>query len=314
MENLLFSLHTVFPLLVMMLVGFLARCLHWIDDMGVRKANSCVFHVFLPLLLFFNILGASKEEAVDLKTLLFALIAILFIFGVMFLLAPKLAKNRRDRGVLIQGICRSNYAIYGIPLVLMMYPDRDVSIAAMMVTVAVPLFNVLSTVALMVYSNEKRPSALHILKGILCNPLIIGTVAGFLFWKLGLSLPTLIDKPLRQLSTIATPLALFMLGASLNFTKAKANLRLLCIGVTGKLIVVPLITLSAAIALGIRDVSLASLIALFATPVSVSSFPMAQLMGGNDDLAGEQVVFTTSLSIITIFLWTFVLRALGYLG
>ena len=99
-----------------------------------------------------------------------------------------------------------------------------------------------------------------------------------------------------------------------DFSKARANSKLLVISVTGRLVVVPLIFLSLAVALGIRDVSLAALIAVYASPTSVSSFPMAQQMGGNGDLAGGQVVFTTVFSILTVFLWVFVLKSLGCLA
>ena len=53
---------------------------------------------------------------------------------------------------------------------------------------------------------------------------------------------------------------------------------------------------------------------MYASPVSVSSFPMVQQMGGNDDLAGGQVAFTTLLSGFTVFLWIYALKAFGYLG
>ena len=45
-----------------------------------------------------------------------------------------------------------------------------------------------------------------------------------------------------QPGSIATPLALFVLGASLDFSKARANIKLLVISVTGRLVVVPLIS------------------------------------------------------------------------
>lgn len=297
-----------------MAVGFATRSLGWLSDQSVKQMNACVFHIFLPLLLCFNIRDTSAGTAVDGGTLIYALVTTLVCFRLMFLLSGRITDQRRNRGVLIQGICRSNYAIFGIPLVMMMYPNSDTSIAALMVAVVVPVFNVMSTIALMVYSDEDHASPGQIIKGILLNPLIIGTAVGVVMWQLGLSLPTLIDKPLRQLGGLTTPLALFLLGASLDFGKAKANLRLLTISVVGKLVLVPLVFLSIAVMLGIRNVSLAALIAVYASPVSVSSFPMAQQMGGNDDLAGGQVVFTTVFSILTVFLWVFVLRSMGFLA
>lgn len=313
MDDLLFSLNTVFPLLGMMAVGFAARRTGLLSDSAARQVNACVFKIFLPLLLCFNIVDTQLGASLDARALVYALITTSVCFGAMFLLAPKLCRDRASCGVLIQGVARSNYAIFGIPLVMSMYPDADTSVAVLMVAVVVPVFNVLSTVALMVFNGE-RTTPWRVVRGVVLNPLIIGTLAGFLLWYFHIPLPGLIEAPLRKLGSIATPLALFILGASLDFDKARVNRRLLCISVTGRLVVVPLIFLSLAIALGIRDVSLAALIAVYASPTSVSSFPMAQQMGGNGDLAGGQVVFTTVFSILTVFLWVFALKSLGFLA
>ena len=313
MEDLLFSLKVVFPLLVMMAVGYGARRLKVIGPQGVREANRAVFQIFLPLTLFFNIVDTRLDAAVDSKTLIFALVGCVAVFAALFLLAP-LCKRREARGVLIQGVARSNYAIFGIPLVMSVYPGANVAIASLMVMVAVPVFNVLSVVALMVYGGDGKPSLKKTLAGIAANPLILATALGFLWWKLALPLPELLASPLRSLGRLASPLALFLLGASLDFGKARADIRLLTLGVLGRLVVVPGIMLTLAALLGIRDVSLATLVAVFASPTSVSSYPMAQQMGGDDGLAGALVAFTTVFSIFTVFLCVLLLRGLGLLA
>ncbi len=313
LDDFLFSLNTVFPLLLMMAAGFLARRLGVIDDHGAKQANNCVFRIFLPLLLCFNIMDTEMSAAIDMKALLYAAAATLLCFGALFVIVPRFVAERPMRSVLIQGIARSNYAIFGIPLVTMMYPEADTSIAALMVIAVVPIFNILSTIALMMNAAEK-PGALKLLRGVATNPIILGTLLGFVLWRLNVQLPPLLDAPLRKLASVATPLALFVLGASLDFSKAKSNARLLTIGVLGRLVIVPAIFLMIAVALGIRDVALAALIAVFASPTAVSSYPMAQLLGGDNDLAAGQVVFTTALSCVTVFLWVFFLRSMGFLG
>ncbi len=314
MADLMFSLNVVFPLLVIMAVGYAARLLHVIGPTGVREANRAVFRIFLPLLLFFNIYDTRIDSTADVRTLLFALVGSVAVFGAMFLLAPLLTDRRGARGVLIQGVARSNYAIFGIPLVMAIYPNADVSIASLMVVVAVPVFNICSVIALMLYGSEERPSLKKTLLGVATNPLIIATALGILCSCLRLPLPDLLCTPLRSLGKLASPLALFLLGASLNFRQARADARLLTLGVLGRLVVVPGVMLTAAALLGIRDVALATLVAAFASPTSVSSYPMAQQMGGDDSLAGGLVVFTTVFSILTVFVIILLLRRLGLLA
>ena len=271
MENLLFSLNTVLPLLIMMAVGFAARHFGLVNAQATKQINACVFKIFLPLLLAFNIMDTPLDAAVDVRTLVYALITTLLCFGVLFMVVPRLVKQRRDRGVIIQCVARSNYAIFGIPLVNMMYPNADVSIAAMMVAIVVPVFNVMSTIALMINGSDQKPDTKRILKGVVTNPLIIATVIGMILWRLDVQLPTVIEKPFRNLANISSPLALFVLGASLDFGKARANAKLLTWSVLGRLVFVPGVFLTGAALIGIRDVALASLLAVYASPCSVSS-------------------------------------------
>lgn len=312
LNDLVFSVNTVLPLLLMMLVGFVARRLGVIGPKGVKEANSAVFHVFLPLLLCLNIMDTRLGETLDYRTLIYAMAGVILTFAVMFAIAPKLAREPLSRGVLIQGVARSNYAIFGVPLVMLTYPDANQSVAALMVAAVVPLFNVFSTVALMRYSG-RGARGWDMARGVLLNPLILGTLAGLLLWRLQVTLPPVLDKPARSLAGVATPLALFLLGASIDFEKTRANTRLLTIGVSGRLIFVPLVFLTGAVLMGIRDVSLATLIAVFASPTAVSSYPMAQQMGGDADFAAAQVALTTAFSGVTVFLWVFVFRMAGFL-
>ena len=53
-----------------------------------------------------------------------------------------------------------------------------------------------------------------------------------------------------------------------------------------------------------------TLLPLFGSPVATSSFAMAQQMGGDSDLAGQLVVYTSIFSIFTMFLWIVVLKSL----
>ena len=58
----------------------------------------------------------------------------------------------------------------------------------------------------------------------------------------------------------------------------------------------------------------ASLVALFATPVAVSSVPMAQEMKSDAVLAGQLVVFTTVFSAFSVAIVSFLLKWAGIFG
>ncbi len=313
-SDLLFSLNTVIPIILIMAAGFAARKIGLIGPEGIKQGNRCVFYIFLPLLLFTNASSSQLDVITDVKTIVYAIITVVLCFGLLFILIPRIVKDRNTYGVLIQGIARGNFAIYGIPLVMLIYPDSDISITAILVIWVIPLYNVLSTIALMMYGSGEKKKASDILKGVLLNPLIIGTMLGLIFLLLNLHLPSVLNISIQKLSSIATPFALFLLGTNIDFSHAKANIKVLSMSVLARLVIFPALFLAGAVWLGIRDVSLAALIALYGSPTAVSSYPMTQQLGGDIDLAAQQVAFTTTFSGITIFIWLFLLKTLGFLA
>ena len=87
----------------------------------------------------------------------------------------------------------------------------------------------------------------------------------------------------------------------------------LLMGVMGKLIVAPLVFLSLAVLMGIRGVGLACVFISFGAPTAVSSYPMAQQMGGDGELAAEIVAMTSVFSIVTTFLFIFLLKTMAFI-
>ena len=75
----------------------------------------------------------------------------------------------------------------------------------------------------------------------------------------------------------------------------------------------PLIMITLGILLGLRNEMLVPILIMFGAPTAVSSYPMAQQMEGDGELAGEIVVFTSGFAIFTIFVWIFVLKQLGFI-
>ena len=78
-----------------------------------------------------------------------------------------------------------------------------------------------------------------------------------------------------------------------------------------RLIVMPGILLTTAYLLGIRDTGFAGLISVFASATAIASFTMTQQMGGDAELAGDIVVATSALCIVTMFGWSLLFRQLG---
>ena len=72
-----------------------------------------------------------------------------------------------------------------------------------------------------------------------------------------------------------------------------------------------LAAITAALLIGIRGVGFAGLISVFASATAIASFTMTQQMGGDAELAGDIVVSTSALCIVTMFAWSVLFKALG---
>ena len=310
MENLILSIEIVLPLFIVMAVGYACRQLGLVTETLAKQMNALVFRVFLPVLLCKNIYTSSLDSLMNPGVFIFAGAGILLMFGILMLVMPRIESDRRSCGAMIQAIFRSNYAYFGIPLVQAIFPNSDTSVTSLLVVIVVPMFNVLAVVVLEMFRGGRADPKQIILK-ILKNPLIIGSLLGLVILLAGIRIPSILQKPIDDLSKVATPMALFLLGASIDFGKTGANVKRIAVCVLGKLVVFPLIAVTLAALMGMRGVELASILIVFGAPTAVASAVMAQQMDSDADLATQTVVFTTACSAATVFLFVFALKSFG---
>ena len=310
MENLMISANAVLPMCLIMALGYGTRRLGWIRREEISTINKIAFRIFLPCLLYYNVYCSDLSGSFDPLLMAYAVGGVLLTFGLSLgytLLTEKLPERR---GVMIQGMFRSNYVIMGIPVATALLGADQLGTVSILIAVVVPLFNMLSVVVLEVFRGQK-PKPLHILGQIAKNPLVIGSVLGILTLAAGIRLPHILEQTIQNISAIASPLQLFLLGAFFQFSGLKTYRRELVTVSAAKLIVAPGLFLGLGALLGFRGVAFVSLIGIFASPTAVNSFTMAQQMGGDAELAGDIVVTTSAVSILTMFLWIFLFKSLG---
>ena len=304
------SANAVLPMCLVMALGYGTRRLGWIRREEISAINKIAFRIFLPCLLYYNVYCSDLSGSFDPLLMAYAVGGVLLTFGLALgytLLTEKLPERR---GVMIQGMFRSNYVIMGIPVATALLGSDQLGTVSILIAVVVPLFNMLSVVVLEVFRGQK-PKPLHILGQIAKNPLVIGSVLGILTLAAGIRLPHILEQTIQNISAIASPLQLFLLGAFFQFSGLKTYRRELVTVSAAKLIVEPGLFLGLGALLGFQGVAFVSLIGVFASPTAVNSFTMAQQMGGDAELAGDIVVTTSAVSIPTMFLWIFLFKSLG---
>lgn len=311
MESFLLALNIVLPLFCLLVLGLFLKAKGLMPEPFVKQLNAVLFKAFFPTIIFYNIYSSSNLSSFQPKLILFFISCILASFFFLCWFIPRIESEQSYRGVMIQGIFRSNFVLFGLPITASVYGNQ-LGTTAVLIAFVVPLFNVLSVIILEVFRGQK-PSVSHMLKGIFTNPLIIGSFIGIFFLFTGIKLPSFLEKTIADLAGVTTPLALVALGASFDFKSATANRKKLLFCIIGRLLVCPAVFLPIGILFGLRQIELLAFVSMLSAPTSVSTYTMAQQMEGDSDLAGQIVVFTSLLSAFTIFLWIFLISQLGLL-
>lgn len=301
----------LFPLFAKIALGYTLRSVGFLSQTTLKEMNNIIFRVFIPTLLFSNIYQTDFATITSFRLLWFSVLSIVVMNAFFMVFIPMIEPENRRRGVMVQGICRSNFIFFGMPMAVALFGGASAGLASLMVGVVVPMVNVTSVIALE-YFRKKTPNFGMIIKGILLNPILIGGFLGLVCSLTSIRLPSMVERVLIEVADIATPLALIILGASVTFTSVKANRKSLFLAVAGKLLIVPAVGVTISILAGFRGLELILLMSMFASPAAVSSYTMAQQMDGDADLAGQIVVFTTAFSLFTLFFWITSLMGLGY--
>jgi predicted permease len=292
--------------------------------------NKLVFRVLLPAMLFLNVYKISDPSGVKLDYVWYVLITVGVIFLLSIPLVLLVTPRAQRRGVILQVGFRSNYALIGLPLAQSLFGDEGVMVATVLSAFIIPAFNVLAVVSLSVFREGKHTvNVKKILLEIAKNPLILGVLAGgialllralFVSWGVSFRLTDVapVYTVLGYLSGMATPLSLLVLGAQFEFSAIKELRREILTGVLLRNLIVPVIGLGAAYLFfyptHFTGAHFAAFIAMFATPVAVSSVPMAQEMDSDVSLAGQLVVWTTIASAFSVFIAALLLKMGGVFG
>lgn len=312
MENLTIAFNVVFPMFVLLAVGYLMKKLRLLEAPLAGGINKLIFNLFIPVLIFKNIIDADFATAFSWRLLAYSVAGTTLIFVLSMFIIPHIEKDNRRRGAICVALFRSNFIIYGMPFATGLYGNTAGSMLSMLTALVVPLASAYSVFALEYFQNGK-PNIRRILLNVLKNPYIIASILGAAVLLTGWTLPKAIYSPIGSIAQVASPLALIILGSTFTFGDIASYRSYIIFCSAARLILVPLVLVSAAIALGFRNAELVTLMALFATPPATSAYVMVKQMDGDGELMSQLVVFITLISILTVFVWIWALKTLMFI-
>ncbi|MCR1898553.1 AEC family transporter [Irregularibacter muris] len=315
-NNLIFSLNAVFPIFIILIIGYILKEKGVIDQYSIRKLNALMFNISLPMLLFRDIAGSNVREFFDLKLLLFAIGTTLISFVLVWIGAELFIKDKGSIGAFVQGAFRGNYALLGLVMVSNIGGSEALTKAALVTAFIIPLYNILVIIILTLRSEEGGSIGMKTtLMNIIKNPLIIGIACAIPFSLFNIQLPTVLAKSVDYMAVMATPLAMISIGGTIDLQQIKnQKIKLALVASTIKLIILPMIFIPIALLMGIVGNDLLVLFVMYGSPTAVSSYVMAINMKADAELASDIFIITTLFSIFTFTIGIYIFKVLGFIS
>ena len=324
-NSFVFAVNAVSPILLTVVIGYILKKATLLTADLAKAINKLVFRVFLPVMLFNNIYKISDLGSFRPGYIIYSVVAIAVIFALCLVFVIFFTKDQKKRASILQGSFRANYALIGIPLAEALFGAEGVAVASILSAFTIPTFNIFAVISLSIFrEGNEKPSVKKILLGIVKNPLIQGVAAGAvallirsLFVRFGIEFRLTDIEPaykvITWLTNLASPLSLLVLGAQFEFSAVASLKREIISGVVIRNLVVPTLGLGIAYLFckSFGGAEFASLVAVFATPIAVSSVPMAQEMDADATLSGQLVVWSTIFSAFSVFFSSMILHSLG---
>ncbi len=325
--------NAVLPILLLILIGYVLKNIGWLDRDFVKTGNKLVFNIFLPVMLFVNVYNIDGLSSIQWDVVIYSCLVICLLFGIGYFVAIFTTKVPERRGVLMQSLYRSNYAIIGLPLAGSLGGAQALAVTSILSAFAIPFFTLFSVISLTMFLNGQKQGKKSLLKEIFLNPMLLAVAAGLValgirqlqnlvFGEVVFSLnhhTKFLYTVLDNVSGLTSPFALIMMGAQFEFSAVKSMFKEIAAGTIGRIVLAPIIGIGLAFLLTKAGViscgpnEYPALIALFGSPMAVSGAVMAIQMNNDEQLSTQLVVWPSLFSILTIFLTVCILMPAGLL-
>lgn len=261
-----------------------------------KGAEQLVYFVLFPALLFHSI----TQTRLDLEAASLALQSTVALVAAGIALSALAMPVLKPPAMAYASVAQCGYRFntyIGLSLSAALGGAAGQTLMALMVGIAVPLVNMAAVRTL------ARQSGGNVMGQILRNPFIIATVTGLAWNLLGLPVPDVIALTFQRLGSAALALGLICVGASLTLDGLRGMGALMSWMVAVRLMLLPVVALALAWALGMPANERLILLLFAALPTASSTYVLAARMGGDGRLVSITMTTGTLLSAITIPFW-----------
>lgn len=299
-------LSSLLPVVLLILVGFVAGRAKLVRQEAVRDLSNLVFLVLTQALLF-RTMSSVHLEKLDMRPVFQYFV----VAGGLFLVMLMVYGRDSRASVLALASIFSNTLMIGVPLIGLAYGETGQVLLFTLISLHALVLLTMATLVLELQMAHEQASASgeprHMLKTIglaiksaVLHPVPLPILIGLIYAQTGLGLHPIVDKPLQLLGASFGPVALVLVGITLSQTPIGDNFRgALKISVV-KTFVHPFLMAAAGYALGMRGLPLAVMVVAAALPIGANVFLFSQRYQKEEDVVTAAVAVSTVFAMISI--------------
>ena len=209
------SLGSIFPIIVMIAIGYILKKRHWFHHTFSENVSKLITNVALPCSIFYSVLKYLNMEALkEVSNRLIFTFASVIIGYVAAFFVIKLVKMREGRrGVFYNAVVNANTIFIGLPLNMALFGEAASKYYLMYyITNTVSIW----TLGYMLLASDPMENSGDAKGGFdlkkLLSPPLIAFVIAFAVLLSGIRVITPIVETTKYLGSVVTPLALLYIG------------------------------------------------------------------------------------------------------
>jgi predicted permease len=301
-------LQIVFPIYVLIGIGFAATRNGIFAEKDLQGFGNFVFYLALPALLFTAIAERPLAETVEYSYVVIYGTSTLLLMAVLYPGFRSAGYDHQTATLATMGSTCPNSGLVGYPLLLLAMPEIAGTTLAQNVLVENILFLPLMFLVIEL-GNRGEGTGLQvagrIVRRVATGPLVMAMMAGVVVSALGVSLPTAIDQPLEMLAAASGAIALVVIGGNLAVLKPTGTRAIAGYIAFFKLVGHPLVILLAlaltqSAGLLVLPPELRSALILSAAIPTFGSYPVIAQAYGRQGFASVVLFATTLGAFVTL--------------
>lgn len=305
-------LWSILPIFLITMMGSVIKH-KWITaDEFWRGLEKLSYFLLFPVLLFNNIAAADFGSGTLTKLVSGLIIATSIVAAGLVIYERKYIMDKTQFTSIFQGSIRyNNYIFFALGAAL--YGNESMSIVAVISAYMIIFTNAISVFIFATYISDTdtvghdKPGVILLMHKLASNPLIIGSLCGFIFNYSGFELNIGIKKTLESLSNAALAMGMMNVGAGLRFNINIHYLKQIAFAGVTKLFILPIISVIVLSCLSVTGMPLAIGMLYSGIPCASTSYVLARQLGGDYDLMASIITITTIVSVLSLSFWMYLL-------